>query len=119
MSSGKAASPQTKNVQRIAVPSTFPPPPPRTDMPPFFSSFPTTTPSLKHPPIKKTCRSNAIIKGQVGTKFFSLERAHPYTELPDGCSLIISTCRKPLPHKKRSKYKIYNYRCFRHEVDST
>ena len=35
----------------------------------------------------------------MGTKFFSLEQPHHYSELPDWCSLIISCCQKPLPHE--------------------
>ena len=99
MSSMKSTSPHFKHCQRITVPSTIPPPPACTDILPSFDNIPTTSPTLRCPPIKKTCQSNAIIKGQVGTKFFSLEQPHHYSELPDGCSLIISCCQKPLPHE--------------------
>ena len=100
MSSRKVTTPRVKNMQRIAIPSTLPPPPPCTDIPPSYDNIPSTSPKLKCPPTKKTCRSNTIIKGQVGTKFFSLDQLRPYTELLDGCSLIISSCQKPLLHEQ-------------------
>ena len=99
-------------MQRIAVPSTIPPPA-GTDMPLSFDSILTTSPTLKCPPIKKSCRSNAIIKGQVITKFFSLESPHSYTELPDGCSLFILGYWKPFPHENvKTQYIILDaFRC--------
>ena len=106
---------KVKNCLCIALPppdATLPPPPPiiptSTVIVKSIPSTPSTPskPLCAPPPNKKSCPP-PFIRGQVGRKFFSLAQPRNYTRIPDGCSLIVASFRKVLPHEKvNSKFVI-------------
>ena len=107
---------KVKNTPRAAVPlpliptsvvtmkSTPSGPPPLAVSTLVAKSVPSPPTSSYPPPVKKVCPP-PFIKGQVGRKFFSLQQPHSFCSFPDGCSLIVSAFRKPLPHETcKSKF---------------
>ena len=95
----------TSVVTLKSVPSASPPVPVSTlikkDVPPPTAS------SSPLPTKKACCPPPPFIKGQVGRKLFSLQQPRFFCSFPNGCSLIISAFRKPLPHENcKTKFVI-------------
>ena len=65
----------------------------------IMKSVPSTSSSVCPPPPKKLTPPGPYVKGQVGHIFFSLGRIWSYTDIPSGCSLIVSKFQKPFPFK--------------------
>ena len=107
---------KVKSCPRIALPPpdvTLPPPPPLIPTSvvtlktvPSAPSTP-SKPLCVPPPNKKSSPPPPFIRGQVGRKFFSLIQPRSCSRIPIGCSLIIASYRKALPHENvNSKFII-------------
>ena len=99
--------PKVKHCPCIMLPDptpSLPPPPPLLNIPTsdahlktmptipqlISKSVPSAFPPLVPPPNKKINPPGPFVKGQVSHIFFSLGKVHSYTDIPSGCSLIIS-----------------------------
>ena len=113
MSSSKHTGLQIKHCLRIALPNsmTQAPPPLWTDLLPTIDDIPTSTITLKTPPLpspphsappkkKHTLNtSSPFFSGVYGCVLFSLTPVHHYSAIPQGKSIIFNYYRKALPHE--------------------